>query len=335
MRCSLVKNSVEGMNEVLQYRLLRGLSTAGAGGAVAAAGSGAAAAAAAAGEDEPPPWSAHTSTIQDPHSVNPYTTTGFIIWYCFLFLCCGLPIICCCISVCCLAICKRCHPADDGEGEVISGYGIGQEANDLELEIARIEANVHAFSLKEQQSRRSNLENAWIHHKMIVEEENIVTKKVAASATDNCSNLEEIFELQHIPVPGPRPGEKEQRRVPSSCAICLESYRPNDSIVWSTNTNCVHVFHEQCISLWLLKQFKPACPVCRQQFISLSPETLVSNQTEETSEEVETLNVGESVQRPARADFPPESTADTIENNSVSEEAEEGVESNQETQARD
>mmetsp|Transcript_26413 Transcript_26413/g.57926 ORF Transcript_26413/g.57926 Transcript_26413/m.57926 type:complete len:101 (-) Transcript_26413:25-327(-) len=48
MRCSLVKNSVEGMNEVLQYRLLRGLSTAGAGGAVAAAGSGAAAAAAAA-----------------------------------------------------------------------------------------------------------------------------------------------------------------------------------------------------------------------------------------------------------------------------------------------
>ena len=162
--CSLVENSVEGMDEVLQYRLLRGLSTAGAGGAATAAG---AAAAAAAGGDEPPPWSAHASTLQDPHSVNPYTTTGFIIWYCFLFLCCGLPIICCCISVCCLAICKRCHPADDSEGDAMSGYSIGQEANDLELEIARIEANVHTFSLKEQQSRRSKLENAWIHHKMV------------------------------------------------------------------------------------------------------------------------------------------------------------------------
>lgn len=84
-----------------------------------------------------------------------------------------------------------------------------------------------------------------------------------------------------------------------------------------------------------MKRFKPACPVCRQQFISLSPDTLISNETEETAEEVEALNVDESVQRPIRVDFPPESTADTIENNSVSEEAEEGVESNQETQVRD
>lgn len=146
------------MNEELQHRLFRGLATAAAD--AASASSEAA---------EPPPWSAHASTFQDPQAPNPYTTTGFIVWYCFLFLCCGLPIICCCFSICFLAVCTKCHPADDGEddGGAIPAYSVGQEANDLELEIARIEANVQAFSLKEQQSRKLNLANAWAHHKMV------------------------------------------------------------------------------------------------------------------------------------------------------------------------
>lgn len=148
------------MNEEIQYKFLRGLATAAADTAAAAD----------VAVDEPPPWLSHAASFEDtPPSVNPYTTTGFIVWYCFLFLCCGVPMLCCCISICCLAICKRCNPSEDGDDAVSADRrsSNGQVDNDLELEIARIEANIHAFSLKEQQCRRSNLAKALTHHKMV------------------------------------------------------------------------------------------------------------------------------------------------------------------------
>lgn len=168
----------------------------------------------------------------------------------------------------------------------------------------------------------------------ILDEDNIVNKKNVAER-HNCTNDEdEIFELQHIPLPGARQGGKEERRVPSSCAICLEPYRPNDSIVWSTNANCVHVFHEQCVSLWLMKRFKPACPVCRQQFISLAPDRLASNETEEALEAVEAVNADETERR---LRLLPSMSAETTERNrsNASAESEEGEATNEEEEARD
>jgi Ring finger domain len=53
------------------------------------------------------------------------------------------------------------------------------------------------------------------------------------------------------------------------CAICMESYNIGDTIVWSLNPNCHHVFHTTCIYKWL--RLKPEsqwkCPYCRQSFV--------------------------------------------------------------------
>lgn len=39
-------------------------------------------------------------------------------------------------------------------------------------------------------------------------------------------------------------------------------------IVWSSNENCDHHFHANCIERWLLKQREgPLCPCCRQDFV--------------------------------------------------------------------
>ena len=78
------------------------------------------------------------------------------------------------------------------------------------------------------------------------------------------------------------------RDVPAFCAICLGEYDPHDTVSWSSNPACTHVFHQDCIYQWLqtlgqktckYQRFTDAptvgmvlnygleCPCCRQDFI--------------------------------------------------------------------
>lgn len=57
----------------------------------------------------------------------------------------------------------------------------------------------------------------------------------------------------------------ESRLVPPTCAICLIHYEPGCYVTWSQK--CIHVFHRDCILMWLLKKDEPLCPCCRQEFV--------------------------------------------------------------------
>lgn len=62
--------------------------------------------------------------------------------------------------------------------------------------------------------------------------------------------------------------DKRKRLVPSLCAICLANYEVGDDVVWSSNSECEHAFHEQCIEKWLMrKRGYPLCPCCRRDFV--------------------------------------------------------------------
>lgn len=82
-----------------------------------------------------------------------------------------------------------------------------------------------------------------------------------------------------------------QRNVPHFCAVCLGEYAISETISWSSNPHCTHVFHQECIIKWLntlgrkmtkyhrfgddpsvlqLLNYKLECPCCRQDFISRS-----------------------------------------------------------------
>ena len=60
----------------------------------------------------------------------------------------------------------------------------------------------------------------------------------------------------------------ELRKVPNECSICLCEYTVGSDIVWSSNPQCDHVFHTNCIEQWLMKQRDgPLCPCCRRDFV--------------------------------------------------------------------
>ena len=86
----------------------------------------------------------------------------------------------------------------------------------------------------------------------------------------------------------------DKRNVPIFCAICLSEYETCDRVCWSSNTECSHVFHEDCILQWLISSGKKRsmnesftrhptdekllkhefCPCCRQDFICVRPDLL-------------------------------------------------------------
>ncbi|KAL7565154.1 hypothetical protein ACA910_021532 [Epithemia clementina (nom. ined.)] len=59
------------------------------------------------------------------------------------------------------------------------------------------------------------------------------------------------------------------RQRGTGCDICLLEFESGDVIAWSTNPNCDHAYHSDCISDWLLRQ--PTCPSCRQEYLPSPP----------------------------------------------------------------
>ncbi len=66
----------------------------------------------------------------------------------------------------------------------------------------------------------------------------------------------------------------DSESVSNACAICLESYEPGESVVWSANHECPHAYHDNCITEYCLQESQKGvvdlpCPCCRQSFVVL------------------------------------------------------------------
>jgi hypothetical protein len=87
---------------------------------------------------------------------------------------------------------------------------------------------------------------------------------------EEVDDIDEDHTYIEIPVPGLHTlnASRPLRQAPNICSICLCNYEVGSDVVWSSNQACDHVFHEQCIEQWLMKQREgPLCPCCRRDFI--------------------------------------------------------------------
>ncbi|KAL7459998.1 hypothetical protein ACHAXS_000468 [Conticribra weissflogii] len=81
------------------------------------------------------------------------------------------------------------------------------------------------------------------------------------------------------------------------CNICLSSFQVGDLAAWTRKGGCVHAFHEECISKWLL--VREGCPMCRRSFLLGESEDedgygRIDGDADSTAEagDVENVNVG-------------------------------------------
>jgi RING-finger-containing ubiquitin ligase len=109
----------------------------------------------------------------------------------------------------------------------------------------------------------------------LVENHTVVTK------CDNDGDDDEIPNNQ-----GQDSTQTNFREIIPECCICLNDFKSGDVISWSPQHQCSHSFHEECIVKWFLTLCERSearrarrmngvgcnlqCPVCRQDFISLS-----------------------------------------------------------------
>ena len=100
-------------------------------------------------------------------------------------------------------------------------------------------------------------------------DEEMGTKSQDPEHTENPYGEDEAAMIR-IPVAGLHltMEQRETRVLPGLCTICLCPYEVGSDVVWSSNSACEHVFHEECIERWLMKQREgPLCPCCRRDFV--------------------------------------------------------------------
>jgi hypothetical protein len=61
-----------------------------------------------------------------------------------------------------------------------------------------------------------------------------------------------------------KPSDEE----PTTCDVCLMNYEVGEDVAFSPNDACVHHFHKECITDWLLRN--PNCPLCRNDYCAVS-----------------------------------------------------------------
>ena len=68
-------------------------------------------------------------------------------------------------------------------------------------------------------------------------------------------DFQETNEIVSVPLPGQEnnlEASSTRRSVPSGCAICLSTFAPEEKITWSSNPECAHIFHYDCVLHWFL-----------------------------------------------------------------------------------
>lgn len=245
------------------------------------------------GPDDPsPPDSSTPSSPESRESQDPYEFIAFLLWYIFLVLCCILP-------TCCAYRRRRLleqRILEQQEMHRAAATDPDMMARRFELTNRFILSNYFHSSSRHtefmQQERRRIYTRELQATTFEIKEDQLIPADSAAAPTvetspethDNDyyydeeegdfstllvlptspSNRKDVEEDNHDSSSGTT--TPNQRTVPGLCTVCLTPYQVGDKVTYSTQTDCLHCYHSDCIIPWLLKKESPHCPICRQNF---------------------------------------------------------------------
>lgn len=75
---------------------------------------------------------------------------------------------------------------------------------------------------------------------------------------------------QQLSRPSVKPVQMKDMKV-RTCFICLCDYEEGDIVCCSPNSQCVHMFHQNCIEEWLMRH--DDCPCCRNDYLTVNSAT--------------------------------------------------------------
>eukprot|EP00543_Licmophora_paradoxa_P002694 CAMPEP_0202443244 /NCGR_PEP_ID=MMETSP1360-20130828/2585_1 /ASSEMBLY_ACC=CAM_ASM_000848 /TAXON_ID=515479 /ORGANISM="Licmophora paradoxa, Strain CCMP2313" /LENGTH=280 /DNA_ID=CAMNT_0049058893 /DNA_START=113 /DNA_END=955 /DNA_ORIENTATION=- len=154
-------------------------------------------------------------------------------------------------------------------------------ASDREYAIRRYQRRMRAEEAKKvtPEKRLKTLKKVFRDKKvlMIVTEKDLSLETGTESGDGNNDSMDMDFSTHKTLI---IPTSQGDRIVPDCCAVCLGSYDIGETVVWSTNKECSHAFHEECVTDWLIKmQDGNPCPCCRQCFVLINEDDQANNKT--------------------------------------------------------
>lgn len=217
---------------------------------------------------------------EDPNgsgsSIDTLTSPGFIAWYCFLALCSLAPCFCCYRYV-------KHNRQQRLELEHIVEIQMN-EAEDSQraernVEISRIEANVQLYSEQLMCRQRKTLLRRLYAQRVVSIYKRLhgVFHLYSFLTSVLFENSQQVTAARLVPLCNPDPAatctetlkstDESQLDFTSGCSICLDLFIEGDSVMKSVDqTQCWHLFHENCMLPWLLSETDALCPCCRQPF---------------------------------------------------------------------
>lgn len=197
---------------------------------------------------------------------------GFLFWYVILLLCCAVPTVCA----------YRRRRQRDGRLERLAHLQRMAANGVISFGNAMPDDNEETRAAKLKQ-----IDAAIKNTTMEVASKHLLTKEESQSANDEeaqAPGLEDVdldgSTREYAALKLDANHENGDREVAGACAICLCGYEPGDEVTFSPNVTCQHVFHTECIKAWMVKKEQPLCPCCRQEFCTLEPVAVPSEETD-------------------------------------------------------
>ena len=107
----------------------------------------------------------------------------------------------------------------------------------------------------------------------------------------------EVPQRQSCPRQQSLPSNHQPSRVPNLCAICLDHYSLGDTLVWSANAECSHVYHRDCLITYLAHSQGDShpCPTCRREGFVQFPDKDSSKRESSKSNDLSAVEEDEEV----------------------------------------